>query len=68
MHPVAKNLKRAYRDRLRAALPDTGGATLLHPDVLYLRLLAADSFEMRKTLLPILDRLTGDGLPLAWRL
>lgn len=53
---------------LRDALPDTGGATLLHPDVLYLRLLAADSFELRKTLLPILDRLTGDGLPLAWRL
>lgn len=53
---------------LRAALPDTGGATLLHPDVLYMRLLAEDSFEMRKTLLPILDRLTGDGLPLAWRL
>jgi urease accessory protein len=53
---------------LRAALPGTGGATLLHPDVLYLRLLAQDSFELRKTLLPILDRLTGDGLPLAWRL
>ena len=53
---------------LRAALPETGGATLLHPDTLYLRLLAPDSFELRKILLPILDRLTGDGLPLAWRL
>lgn len=57
-----------HLNALRDALPGTGGATMLHPDVLYLRLLAEDSFEMRKTLLPVLDHLTGNGLPLAWRL
>lgn len=53
---------------LRPLMPDTGGVTLLQPDVLALRLLAADSFELRRTLLPVLDRLSGGTLPRSWRL
>ncbi|MEM9698757.1 MAG: urease accessory protein UreD [Pseudomonadota bacterium] len=53
---------------LRALLPATGGASMLARDVLVMRLLAADSFELRRSLIPILDRLTDNRLPLSWRL
>lgn len=53
---------------VRAMLPETGGASLLHPDLLALRLVAEDGFELRGALLPILDRLSGDTLPTSWRL
>ncbi|WP_246079574.1 urease accessory protein UreD [Parasedimentitalea maritima] len=53
---------------LRDALPDTGGVSLIGDDLLVLRMLAKDSFVLRKSLLPILDRLTDNGLPLCWRL
>lgn len=53
---------------LRAMLPETGGASLLAPDTLVLRLLATDGFALRQTLLPILDRLTHNTLPKVWRL
>jgi urease accessory protein len=53
---------------VRALLPATGGASLLAPDILALRLLARDGQALRATLLPVLDRLTGAALPKAWRL
>lgn len=53
---------------IRDALPDTGGVSLIGNDLLVMRLLAEDSFVLRKSLLPILDRLTDNGLPLCWRL
>ncbi|WP_410924275.1 urease accessory protein UreD [Rhodosalinus sp.] len=53
---------------VRALLPATGGASLLSPDLLVLRLLARDGQALRATLLPVLDRLTGGALPKAWRL
>jgi urease accessory protein len=53
---------------VRARLPETGGASLLAPDVLTLRLLAPDGEGLRRALLPILDLLTDDSLPRAWRL
>lgn len=49
-------------------LPPLGGAALLGKDVLVLRLLATDSFELRRSLLPLLDHLTNDTLPASWRL
>ncbi len=64
---VAPNAE-AQLDPVRALLPATGGASLLHPDLLALRLVAEDSFELRRALLPILDRLSGDKLPISWRL
>ncbi len=53
---------------LRALLPDSAGASLLRPDVLVLRMLAASGYGLRKHLLPILDHLTAHELPLCWRL
>lgn len=51
---------------LRAMLSGTGGASLLRDDILFLRLLAADSFALRASLVPILNRLTGNDLPRTW--
>lgn len=53
---------------LRALLPTTAGASLLGEGVLVLRLLANDSFELRHTLLPVLEHLTNNTLPASWRL
>jgi urease accessory protein len=58
----------AHLPALRAALPATGGASLLRPDLLTLRFVAPDSFELRRSLIPILERLTKDQLPTSWRL
>jgi urease accessory protein len=57
-----------HLDPLRRLLPETGGVSLLRPDVLVLRMLAPDSLELRRSLLPILDRLSRDSLPISWRL
>jgi urease accessory protein len=57
-----------HLDAVRAALPASGGASLLAPDTLVLRLLARDGFELRRALLPVLDRLTENTLPTSWRL
>ncbi|MCV6585915.1 MAG: urease accessory protein UreD [Marinibacterium sp.] len=51
---------------LRDGLPDSAGASLIGDDLLVMRLLAPDSFELRRTLLPILARLTGADLPRPW--
>lgn len=53
---------------IQSQLPPTAGASLREPDMLVLRMIAADSFELRRSLLPILDRLSRDGLPTSWRL
>ena len=51
---------------VRKQLPETGGASLLHKDVLVVRLVAEDGFDLRKSLVPILNRLTADTLPRTW--
>lgn len=51
---------------LREALPASAGASLLHQDVLVMRLLAEDSFALRQTLVPVLQRLHGAPLPRCW--
>lgn len=58
----------AHLDPLRDMMPATGGVSLLAPDVLTMRLVATDGFALRQTLLPVLDRLTDDSLPISWRL
>lgn len=64
---VAPDAEAALTD-LRAMLPPTAGASLLAGDVLHIRLLARDSFELRKTLIPVLERLSTDPLPRVWRI
>jgi len=51
---------------LRAALPETGGVSLIGDDLLALRVLAADGFILRQTLVPVLKRLIGGDLPKCW--
>lgn len=58
----------AHLDHLRAHLPATAGASLLTQDVLCLRFIAADSFELRRALVPALERLNKADLPVSWRL
>lgn len=58
----------SFLDRMRAGLGTDGGASLLAPDVLALRLVATDSLELRRVLVPLLDLLTRNQLPLSWRL
>lgn len=53
---------------VRRALPEAGGASLVAPDLMTIRLLAADSFLLRRTLVPILECLTGSALPKSWSL
>ena len=51
---------------LRALMPITGGVSLIRPDVLVLRLLGRDAFDLRRALVPALTRLTGNALPRSW--
>lgn len=53
---------------VRAALTAMGGATLLADDLLVVRVLAPDGYLLRKTLTPILERLSRGPLPASWRL
>ena len=53
---------------VRAMLPGTAGASLLAEDTLVIRQLALDSFELRRSLIPVLEHLTQQTLPASWRL
>ena len=64
---VAENAE-AHVSALQGTLPATGGVSLLHKDVLVMRLLAEDSFTLRQTLLPVLQRLNGAPLPRCWKI
>ncbi len=56
----------AHLPQVRTFLPQHGGASLLQPDVLHIRLLAQDSFVLRQSLIPILTLLNIGPLPRAW--
>lgn len=64
VHPSAQT----KLDTVRGHLGSGGGASMLEKDVMVLRLLAEDGFELRRALLPVLDLLTGNTLPQSWRL
>lgn len=53
---------------LRNMIGAQGGVSLLRPGVLTARLLAGDGFDLRKSLVPVLDHLTHNQLPKSWRL
>lgn len=55
-------------EAVRGLLGDSGGASMIAPDVMVLRLLAQDGFFLRRRLLPVLDLLTDNTLPQSWRL
>lgn len=58
----------AHLTPIRAILPVTAGASMIGQDILVMRFLATDSFDLRRTLMPVLDRLTQNTLPTSWRL
>jgi urease accessory protein len=58
----------AHLDSVRSLLPPTAGASLVRDGVLFLRILARDGFILRKTLIPVIERLTTLPLPKVWRL
>lgn len=55
-------------DRLRRALGPGGGASLIRPGVLFARVLAADGFALRRSLIPAIRALTGTDIPKTWTL
>lgn len=55
-----------HLDAARALLPDTAGASLLAKDMLVLRLLAPDSYALRKALIPVLRLLNTSEIPRCW--
>ena len=56
----------AHLNTIRALLPDTAGVSQIRDNVLTLRILAKDSFELRQCLVPILKRLNGGNFPRCW--
>ena len=53
-------------DALRAALPPLAGASALDDDLVFLRILAPDSFALRRVLMPVLAGLSDAPLPRPW--
>jgi urease accessory protein len=58
----------AHLEAIRADLPAGAGISLIRPGLLFLRLTATDSFNMRRTLLPLLAQLNDGPLPRTWML
>lgn len=56
----------AYLDQVRSLLGEAGGASLIRPGVLFVRMLAEDSYLLRRKLLPILKLLNQAELPRTW--
>ncbi|KMW58851.1 Urease accessory protein UreD [Candidatus Rhodobacter oscarellae] len=64
---VAAPWAAAQIEPIRAILPASAGVSLIRDDLLALRILAEDSFALRQTLVPILQRLSGT-LPKPWKI
>lgn len=62
---VAPNAE-ARLTKVRSLLPDTGGTSVIGDDVLAIRILARDGFDLRRSLIPVLTHLLQDDLPRTW--
>ncbi|WP_299964133.1 urease accessory protein UreD [uncultured Roseobacter sp.] len=58
----------AHLGTVRQMAGPLAGASLLGPDILVMRMLARDGFDLRRHLVPILEYLTDNDLPASWRL
>lgn len=58
----------AFLSEIRALLPASSGVSLVREGVLFARLLARDGFLLRRTLIPVIERLSLGTLPKVWRL
>lgn len=50
----------------RALMPETGGVSLIRDGVLFARILAADGFALRQTLVPLIELLGATPVPRTW--
>ncbi|MAR04819.1 MAG: urease accessory protein [Planktomarina sp.] len=65
---LAKPNAKLLLEPVRALLPQKAGASLLNDNILVVRMLAQDSYEMRTATFPILALLTHNTVPKNWRL
>jgi urease accessory protein len=65
---LASSSAEGHLKPVREMLPDIAGATLIRKDLLVIRILASNSFALRRTLIPVLRRLNKDTLPRCWML
>ncbi|MEL6294887.1 MAG: urease accessory protein UreD [Pseudomonadota bacterium] len=65
---VAGPMAERVSERVKALMPESGGASLIAPDLLAGRILARNGLQLRSALLPVLDHLTDNTLPICWRL
>lgn len=56
----------AFLERIRPHLPAQAGASVIRPGLLFLRMTARDSFELRRSLIPVLALLNDGPLPRTW--
>jgi urease accessory protein len=50
----------------RALMPTTGGVSLIRDGLLFVRILAADGFALRRSLIPLIQCLGPESLPRTW--
>ncbi|MEM6386573.1 MAG: urease accessory protein UreD [Pseudomonadota bacterium] len=55
-----------YLESLRDLLPPAGGASLKAPELLVARLVATDGYDLRRSLIPIIEHLHDDVIPRPW--
>lgn len=55
-----------HLETARTLMPATGGVSLIRDGVLFARILATDSFVLRKTLIPFIELLSTSPLPRTW--
>lgn len=55
-------------NRTREILSDQGGASLIRSGVLFARVMAQDSYLLRKTLIPLIEFLSDGPIPKTWSL
>jgi urease accessory protein len=58
----------AFVTQLRLLLPATAGCSLIRDGVLFARMLARDGFDLRRSLIAVIEYLGGAPLPKVWRL
>ena len=51
---------------LKKLMPERGGISLIRPGVLFARLLAPDGYLLRRSLVPVIERLQDAPIPRTW--
>lgn len=55
-----------FLDPVRALMPVTGGVSLIRDGVLFARVLAVDGYDLRQTLVPLIELLSAAPIPRTW--